>query len=107
MVEVLHNYWKIAWFEGRQDELSKILWPQLISELKGMLGETENTTKLKLIGDTYHVVGCSSPEYNCYPPFQDRMCHTEQVRNRVHRDNEALLAQSYLVKRAFASPNSG
>jgi hypothetical protein len=75
---MLHNYWKIAWFEGRQEELSKVLLPQLISELKGTLGETENSTSLKLIGGTYHVVGCSSPEYNCYPPFQDRMCHTKQ-----------------------------
>jgi hypothetical protein len=31
---MLHNYWKIAWFEGRQDELSHSLWPQLIAALK-------------------------------------------------------------------------
>ena len=83
MLQVLHNYWKIAWFEGRHDELSNTLWPLLVSELRDTLGETENSTKLKMIGDTYHVVGCNSPEYNCYPPFENRMCHTEQVRKHV------------------------
>lgn len=80
---VLHNYWKIAWFEGREDELTHSLWPQLIEELKATLGETQNATKLTHIGDTYHVVGCNSPEYNCYPPFSGRMCHTKQVCCRI------------------------
>jgi len=61
-----------------QDEITHTLWPQLIAELTSTLGETENATKLTQIGDTYHVVGCKSPEYNCYPPFSSRMCSTNQ-----------------------------
>ena len=75
---MLHNYWKVAWFEGRKEELSKTLWPQLVSQLNGTLGETENSTKLKMIGDTYHIVGCKSPEYRCYEPFEFRACSTTQ-----------------------------
>eukprot|EP01052_Picozoa_sp_SAG31_P052944 SAG31_NODE_13326_length_876_cov_1.655084_1_plen_156_part_10 len=76
---MLHNYYKVAWFNGEQERLSHTLWPLLVNELKGVLGETENATKLKLLDDgLYHVVGCSSPEYHCYSPFESRTCSPHQ-----------------------------
>ena len=67
-----------AGFEGKQEKLKHTLWPQLVAALQGTLGANESGTRLKLIDGTYHVVGCSSPEYNCYAPFGSRMCQTKQ-----------------------------
>jgi hypothetical protein len=76
---MLHNYYKMAWFNGQQDKLSHTLWPLLVNELKGVLGATKQNTTLKLLADgLYHVVGCSSPEYNCYSPFGSRACSPRQ-----------------------------
>ena len=44
-----------------------------------MAGKTQSGQKsIKLIGGTYHIVGCSSPEYKCYPPFASRKCTPNQ-----------------------------
>ena len=67
-----------AWFEGRHAELSKTLWPLLVQGVNDShVGPRRTATKLTLINGTYHVVGCSSPEYNCYPPFESRACSTK------------------------------
>ena len=43
------------------------------------MAKTMCDDSLKLQSDQqYHLVGCSSPEYRCYPPFADRSCSTKQ-----------------------------
>jgi hypothetical protein len=83
---MLHNYWKIAVFDGaasatspRSANFRSKFWPQLVGQLVSECGgNASKPGKLRKISGTYHVVGCSSPEYNCYAPFEDRMCHTTQ-----------------------------
>ena len=72
---MLHNYVKQVEFEGNNTKLSTYAWDAVVKGTQAIAGATESEPgRLTLRGNTYHLEGCSSPEYKCYPPFQDRMC---------------------------------
>ena len=67
-------------FAGNDTKLVKYAWPVIVSSVMDQAGKAQAVPgSLKLLQDgIYHIVGCSSPEYKCYPPFQSRMCSTKQ-----------------------------
>ena len=76
---MIHNYVKQADFDGNVTKLANFAWPALVNAVKSEAGTAENATgSLKLINGQYHIVGCSSPEYKCYPPFESRACSTKE-----------------------------
>jgi hypothetical protein len=76
---MVHNYVKQARFEGNESKLTRDAWPAVAKMVRDYAGATRAAPgRLKLAGGTYHIVGCSSPEYKCYPPFQSRACSPKE-----------------------------
>lgn len=76
---MIHNYVKQADFDGNSTKLINYAWPQIVSAVVSIAGASEaKPGTLKLQGAQYHIVGCSSPEYKCYPPFESRACSTHE-----------------------------
>jgi hypothetical protein len=61
---------------GYWDRINNTFYDQMVGELTGRVGTgPHDTAQLKLDDDgLYHVHGCISPEYTCFPPFQSRAC---------------------------------
>ena len=76
---MIHNYVKQADFTGNTSKLSQYALPAIVAAVKAQAGGVERSPgSLKLLNGTYHIVGCSSPEYHCYPPFQHLACQPKQ-----------------------------
>jgi hypothetical protein len=76
---MIHNYVKQADFDGNTSKLIDFAWPAIIDAVKAIAGTSETSPgSLTLLGQQYHIVGCSSPEYKCYPPFESRACSTHE-----------------------------
>jgi hypothetical protein len=74
-----HNYIKQVRFQGNNTKLIEYGFPAIVKEVMSQAGgKMDQPGSLKVIGDTYHIVGCKSPEYKCYPPFESRACSTTQ-----------------------------
>ena len=72
---MVHNYVKQMRFEGNISGLVGVALPLIASMVQAIAGGSEGSPgSLKLVNGTYHIEHCSSPEYRCYPPFQDRAC---------------------------------
>lgn len=68
------RYVKQAKFDANTPALLRA-WTGIVAQLVSDVGKTESAPgTLHLERGTYHVVHCSSPEYKCYPPFEDRAC---------------------------------
>ena len=79
---MIHQYVKQARFDGRDDRLRAHAWSTIVGAVKKQAGSARTSpgTLKKLSGTDddgrYHIVGCSSPEYRCYPPFEELACST-------------------------------
>eukprot|EP00658_Telonema_sp_P-2_P046191 TRINITY_DN3430_c0_g1_i10.p1 TRINITY_DN3430_c0_g1~~TRINITY_DN3430_c0_g1_i10.p1 ORF type:complete len:700 (-),score=109.31 TRINITY_DN3430_c0_g1_i10:79-2070(-) len=75
-----HNYIKQLRFEGDSQKLQAVGWSAIIELVRGQVGSTQASPgRLTLMSDRlYHVLDCSSPEYNCYPPYASKMCTPSQ-----------------------------
>lgn len=62
---------------GYWDRINATFYDQMVGELTSLVGTGPNdTAQLRLDDDgLYHVYGCTSPEYKCYPPFQSQACN--------------------------------
>lgn len=75
---MLHKIVKLVQQYGLSDLLQSKVRPMLDSSMKRAVGTSPGDTPLKLGSDgVYHVPHCSSPEYRCYAPFEDRSCHIQ------------------------------
>ena len=72
-----HNYVKQMRFEGNHTGLVHVALPLITNLVRGIAGENASSHG-SLDGPdsngTFHIIDCSSPEYKCYPPFQNRAC---------------------------------
>ena len=74
---MVHNYVKQARFDGREDRLRQHAWGTVVGAVKAQAGGSRaapGSLKLLAADGRYHIVGCSSPEYRCYPPFEALAC---------------------------------
>ena len=68
------RYVKQARFDANTAALLRA-WGGIVLQLIQDVGKSEAVPgDLHLAEGTYHVTHCSSPEYKCYPPFEDRAC---------------------------------
>jgi hypothetical protein len=76
----VHNYVKQARFDGRADRLLKA-WGLVVDSVAGTAGKTRDspgTLQASPADGLYHIVGCDSPEYFCYPPFGSLACKPQE-----------------------------
>ena len=76
---MVHNYVKQLRFEGNTSGLAEVALPLITSTcmVLAIAGDDSEANPGTLVADangTYHIERCSSPEYHCYPPFEDRAC---------------------------------
>ncbi len=77
----VHNYVKQARFDGRADRLRDTAWGLIVDSVAGTAGKTRaspGSLELSAADGLYHIVGCDSPEYTCYPPFASLACKPQE-----------------------------
>ena len=83
---MVHNYHKIQSFRGNLTDAADTILAMITAGLPSnkTLGGLEADGK-------YHIEGCASPEYRCFPPFDDEPSRTPQC--KINRDCTYTLSQ--------------